>query len=226
MLSSGFPMTANPTAVLAERSKFGTGVMAQEPGDSRITALVELVNIIYSAIHASGASSGRQLDLYQIGRLNMEMDVWATEWVSRLQGSESQANRLPFTSWRWYRLALNTAPLGSLLSPTRNNQSAPNHRQLPLLQSLDISVRTASHILLALSTHRSDVLSLRGSSSGAALPIGPFDIDKHATTQLLYSVDSTWVTLTFSVAFLVLADLRGTIDGKFMCLICIHSSEG
>jgi len=44
-------------------------------------------------------------------------------------------------------------------------------------------------------------------------PEGPFDVDEDALKRLYYAVDSTWITHTFAVVFLVLCFIRGVIDG-------------
>jgi len=43
---------------------------------------------------------------------------------------------------------------------------------------------------------------------------GHFYADASAIKRLYYAVDSTWISQTFAVTFLVLCYVRGTIDGN------------
>ena len=211
MLSSGLPMTVDPIPIADVGSTFLDHPESQEPGDTRITALVELVAIINRSLQKAGLRSPRHLSDRQLSHLNLEMETWSNIWANRLQNTQNQHHCIPFTSWRWYRLAMNTAPLGKLFSQTEQCHIL----QLHMLQSLDISVKSSAHILLAFS-ECGQVLFTKYRTSGATeIPPGPFPIDKRATEHLKYAVDLTWISLTFATVFLILCYVRGVIDGEF-----------
>ena len=211
MLSSGLPMTVDPLPIADAGSRLLGHSELQEPGDTRITALVELVAIIHRRLQKAGLRSPRHLDERQLSHLNLEMETWSNHWATRLQNTQYQHHCIPFTSWRWYRLAMNTAPLGKLFSQTEQCHVL----QLHLLQSLDISVKTSAHILLALSDCGQALFAKYRTSGATEIPPGPFHIDRHATDQLKYAVDLTWISLTFATVFLILCYVRGVIDGEF-----------
>jgi hypothetical protein len=207
MLSSGLPMSLDPQMVSDASECFISHPSAQLPGDLRITALVELVVLIHRATKGCGQSSSRHLDSFHLTRLNTEMDKWERKWSSHLCQTESQHNRLPFNSLRWYRLALNSAPLGELLAATED----PGPIQVTQLQSLDISLKAATQILLSLSEKG---WQLWTDERQTEWPSGPFMTDRCATAQLAYAVDSTWISLTFAIAFIIICYVRGIVDGR------------
>lgn len=56
------------------------------------------------------------------------------------------------------------------------------------------------------------------SQNTTSFPEGPFSVDVAALNRLSYAVDSTWISHTFAVTFLVLCYIRGTVDGQMTSL--------
>jgi hypothetical protein len=93
------------------------------------------------------------------------------------------------------------------------SQSRPQPLQVWLLQALEISLTAASQMLLSLSSYGHDYVWGVESQSISTFPDGPFYVDAAALKRLYYAVDSTWISHTFAVTFLILCYVRGTIDG-------------
>ena len=221
MLSSGLPMSAEPGPVAEIGQKFAAQATAQSPGDLRVTALVELASLVRKVTRKTLDSSGRRLDAYDVRRLNTDMDDWERSWTPRLRNTEAQHCSLPFTSLRWCRLALNSAQLDSVLAPPTS--VVERSVKLPVLQSLEISVEAALNILLSLSEAGAGLLSDEQASQVSCRPSGPLKLDRTAVERLGYAVDSTWISHTFAIAFIVLAYIRGAIDGMLrLCLTTVH----
>ncbi|KAK8853365.1 hypothetical protein IAR55_004069 [Kwoniella newhampshirensis] len=238
MLTSGLPASLDPGPAVAIGKVFASHESAQQPGDLRVTALVELVGIAHRAIESntrvargatgtgSGPGVGRVLEASCLRKANFELDEWEASWLGRLKDTAYQYNALPFTSVRWYRLSLNSAALGPLLSPVSATQSAHHTQQrnhLSSLQSLEVSLTAASQILFAHCKQASAYIwsldSQNPSSFPPTDPIGSastrdegFAVDEEAVERLSYAVDYTWISLTFAVTFLILCYVRGTVD--------------
>lgn len=86
--------------------------------------------------------------------------------------------------------------------------------QLWLLQSLETCLTAASQTLFSLSEHANKHVWKLVSQSTQSFPDGAFLVDTVAVGRLFYAVDSTWISHAFSVMFIVLCYVRGTIDGK------------
>lgn len=82
MLTSGLPASLDPTLAASVAQNFGSHRLAQQPGDLRYTALMELAVIVYRATRSGGDFSGRQLDVYSLRKANTELDDWARLVVS------------------------------------------------------------------------------------------------------------------------------------------------
>ena len=115
--------------------------------------------------------------------------------------------------YQWYRLALNSASLGPLLSSSNRSQRQP--LQVRRLQSLEISLTAASQMLISLSTYGADHAWTLESQNIASFPENFFPADVDALKRLYYAVDSTWISHTFAVTFIVLCYVKGIVDGKF-----------
>jgi hypothetical protein len=72
-------------------------------------------------------------------------------------------------------------------------------------------------MLFSLSTYAYDYVWNIDSQAVSTFPEGPFFVDSAAVKRLYFAVDSTWISQTFAVTFLVLCYVRGTIDGKSHC---------
>ena len=68
-------------------------------------------------------------------------------------------------------------------------------------------------MLFSFSILGADYVWLLESQNSETFPAGPYSVDGAALKRLYYAVDSTWISLTFSITFLVLCYVRGTIDG-------------
>ncbi|KAF4633767.1 hypothetical protein G7Y89_g4355 [Cudoniella acicularis] len=207
VLTSGLPGTLDPTPAAKIGEVFGSHLSAQQPADLRVSALVELAVIVHRATRNWGDFSGRKLDAFSLRKANTELEDWERSWIGRLQ---SQHNQLPFTSVRWYRLALNSASLGPHLSPVSHSQPQP--LQIWLLQALETCLTAASQMLFSLSNYGAEHVWRLESQNTSTFPSGPFPADPDALRRLYYAVDSTWISHTFAVAFLVLCYVRGMID--------------
>ena len=216
MLSSGLPMSSEPGPLAEVGSVFAAQCLAQSPGDLRITALVELVVLVRQATRMSSEGSGRRLDTFHLRKLNTEIDDWERTWVPRLRNTEHQHSSLPFTSLRWCRLALNSAQLEPVLSSSRHVDSVSAPLTLPVLQSLEVCINAALHILTSLSEEGSWLLQ----SQEPQKPQSHLRMDGDAVQRLAYAVDSTWISHTFAVAFLILCYIRGIInDDLNVCVL-------
>lgn len=69
-------------------------------------------------------------------------------------------------------------------------------------------------MLVSLSSHGPDYVWRLESQDTATFPTGPLTVDIQALSRLYYAVDSTWISHTFAITFLVLCFVRGTVDGK------------
>ena len=78
-----------------------------------------------------------------------------------------------------------------------------------LIRCLESSVQ----IILSLSSSiGSDVMDVNYDSFRALS--GPFTLDAATIDRLVYSVDSTWISLSFAVIFLVICHVKGLVDGE------------
>jgi hypothetical protein len=212
MLNSRFDASVDPAPAAIASQKMILHLAAQNPEDTRVAALVELSVILYRAGRSTGSLSRLPLDGTSIRKANAEFDEWERSWRSRLAETDSWHNCMPFTSLRWYRLAMNSASLEPLLSVKEPSDSRPI--QLWRLQSLETSLTAASQMLMALSTSAPDKIWDLDSQDTDSFPSGPFTEDLAACRRLSYAVDSTWISHTFAAAFLVLCYVRKVADGK------------
>lgn len=123
-------------------------------------------------------------------------------------GLRSKATNIHF---QWYRLVINSAGLGSILS---RNKPPEQRMQLSLLQSLDTSLLAAAQTIFSLSNETNTQTWPSQSHSLPAFPLCPFTVDMVALGKFRFSVDSSWITHSFAAVFLVLCYTRGAIDGK------------
>lgn len=212
MLNSRFDASVDPTSAATASRNMMSHHAAQQLEDTRIAALAELSAIVYRAERSAGSLSRLSSDGVSLRKANSSFDDWEGLWRPRLIHTDAQHNSMPFTSCRWYRLALNSASLEPLLSYKK--PADPEPTQLWRLQSLEISLTAAAQILLALSTIAPEVTWNVSSQDTAALRTGAFSADVAACKRLLYAVDSTWISMTFATAFLVLCYVRQAINGK------------
>ena len=76
MLTSGLPTTLDPAPAASVARRYSAHHNAQQPGDLRATALVELGLISHSATRSYGGFSGRHLDAFSLKKANTEFDEW------------------------------------------------------------------------------------------------------------------------------------------------------
>ncbi|KAJ5296224.1 uncharacterized protein N7443_007117 [Penicillium atrosanguineum] len=221
MLTSGLPASIDPELSVQVAQRFSSHDKTQYPGDLRVTGLVELVGIVHRAMRSSRDVSARQLQAHSLQKLNSDMDAWERTWFSLLHNTEFQHNRLPFNSLRWYRLSLNSASLAPLLSatsplPTELAREALRH-------PLKISLTAAAQMILSFSRFGSDFVWELDSQTPLSFPDGPFHVDAGSIGQLYYAVDSTWISHTFAVTFLVICYMRGIINENLQ--ICFQKDS-
>ena len=210
MLSSGLPVSIDPTSTRQGMHELVGSDRSQLPGDLRIVALIELVGLTYQTLTKCGDFSGRKLDPRFLRSLNTDLDQWERLWTVKLAHTNSQHNQLPFTSVRWYRLALNSASLAPLFS---SEQSArPSH--LLSLQCLETSLTAASQIVFSYSLDAGSYVWYIESQLPSSFPEGPFQLDPEALQRMQYAVDSFWISFTFAITFLVLCFVRRIVDGR------------
>ncbi|TVY84479.1 hypothetical protein LSUE1_G000773 [Lachnellula suecica] len=228
MLSTGLPASLDPEPVTKIGRSFATRKDATQPEDSRLAAVSELVAIIKRAAKSSGDPRVRVLDPLSLKKANAEFDDWeGSSCVLTDFGLQSlpknidaavencQHNQMPFTSLRWYRLAINSAGLGNILSRNKHRQEPMD---LCLLQSLDISLLAAGQTIFALANETSTLTWPAQSQSLPAFPDEIFTIDMAALGRFRFAVDSSWITHSFAAVFLVLCYTRGVIDDELRIL--------
>lgn len=212
MLSSGLPVSIDPGNIARNISNFASQANSQHPGDLRYTALIELVSLTYQALKGSGDLSGRKLTQRSLSILNSDFDGWEELWVSRLKRTPFQHTQLPFTSVRWYRLALNSASVNAHL---RNQDIDPSQPQQALLQPLKTSITAAAQMILCHGRNASAFIWGFQSQEPSSFPQGSLQTDPEALKRLLCAVDSIWISYTFAITFLVLCYFKKIIDGMF-----------
>lgn len=79
---------------------------------------------------------------------------------------------------------------------------------------MTVSLTAASRILLSVSEISFSSVESVDSLDPSTFPDGVFLIEHEARRTLHYAVDSTWISYTFAITFLVLCYLRRIIDGK------------
>lgn len=213
MLSSGLPVSIDPTFTQRSIDGLASDQYSQLPGDLRVTGLIELVSLTYQALSKCGDFSGRKINAKSLKALNADFDLWERSWISRLGHTNSQHSQLPFTSVRWYRLALNSAFLVSLLSS--DEKAGPHQSQLLQLQFLETSLTAACQIIFSHASNAEEYVWNMESQQSSSFPDGSFHVDPEALERMQYAVDSAWISYTFAVTFLVLCFVRRTIDGRF-----------
>ncbi|QGA17437.1 hypothetical protein EYB26_005108 [Talaromyces marneffei] len=210
MLISGLPASVDPAPSAQVAERFASSIYSKHPGDIRVSGLVELVSIVHRAMQSCVDMSGHQLSPSCLRKLNIDLEKWEQTWYMRLRNTESQHNQLPFNSVRSYRLALNSASLGPLLSPAAQ-KSQPTSRASQL-QSLDISLSAAAQMLISLCSDGETYVWDLESQNAPSFPSRPFHVDVAAVRRLYYAVDPTWISYAFAVTFLTLCYIRGVID--------------
>jgi hypothetical protein len=215
MLNSRFDASVDPRPAASASKQMILHHAAQQPEDTRVAALVDLSVILYRTKQGLGTSSRLPLDGPSLRRANVEFDEWERSWRPRLSETAFQHSSIPFTSLRWYRLAMNSASLGSLLSAKEPSSSRPT--PLWRLQSLETSLTAASQMLMALSNSAPEKIWDLDSQNADSFPPGYYTENLAACKRLSYAVDSTWISHTFAAAFLVLCYVRKVIDGTVHC---------
>ncbi|KAJ6069864.1 transcriptional regulator family: Fungal Specific TF [Penicillium canescens] len=212
MLTSGLPVSIDPTPSVQVARNFVSSELMQSPADLRVRGLVELVGIVHLAMSSCGDISGRQLQPSCLERLNIDLDDWERSWFTCLQKTDSHYNHLPFTSARWYRLSLNCASLAPILSSPRVHRPLTDSIQPHIRQALPVSLTAAAQIILSQSSYKADIVFSLDSKNPSSFPDGAYHADRGSVSRLYYAVDSTWISHTFAITFLSLCYIRGLID--------------
>ncbi|KAJ5991208.1 transcriptional regulator family: Fungal Specific TF [Penicillium canescens] len=212
MLTSGLPVSIDPTPSVQVARNFVSSELMQSPADLRVRGLVELVGIVHLAMSSCGDISGRQLQPSCLERLNIDLDDWERSWFAHLEKTDSHYNHLPFTSARWYRLSLNCASLAPILSSPRVHRPLTDSIQPHIRQALPVSLTAAAQIILSQSSYKADIVFSLDSKNPSSFPDGAYHADRGSVSRLYYAVDSTWISHTFAITFLSLCYIRGLID--------------
>ncbi|KAM0817789.1 putative Zn(2)-C6 fungal-type domain-containing protein [Seiridium cardinale] len=215
-LTSGLAISVNPLPAMKVVRDFCMHRTAQDPGDLRYGALIELACIIQRVKGSDGGISNRQPTVPNLKKANVEMEEWERHWLQQLKHTPLQHIQLPFTSLRWYRLSLNSSILRPLLSSSTRSQT--DIFQVWTLGFLETSITAASQILLSLVTNAHQFIWRVNSQSFSTYPRREFSIEPTARLSLHHAVDATWISFTFALTFLVLCYIRKTIDDDLQIL--------
>ncbi|KAL5396094.1 hypothetical protein PMIN02_003456 [Paraphaeosphaeria minitans] len=217
-LTSGMPASLDPRPMSMRAYRFCSHPAAQEPGDVRYASTVELACIIQNVRHQKDNITERSQVLAVIKEANVEFDSWQRRWFARLGNTKLQQIQMPFTSVRWYRLALTSSLLRAVLSQTQSEM-------LPLpswaTQPMTVSLTAASQILLSVSKCSFESVLTLESLASSTFPEGILSLNPEARRSLHHAVDSTWISYTFAITFLVLCYLRNLIDDNLQ--LCTSS---
>ncbi|CAK7214645.1 hypothetical protein SEUCBS140593_002251 [Sporothrix eucalyptigena] len=237
-LTSGLPASIDPTRVEVMARLFGQHRLAQFPGDLRYSALVELACIMQRA--RDGERKGSAGGTYARGhpnvdvlkRANMGFEDWERQWLPKLRNTHMQHIQLPFTSLRWYQLALNSSALRRILSlsgdPSDECERQQDPQPVPVwaLGALEIGLTAAAQILFSLTTGACNSVWHIQSQDPSTFPSGPFTVDAASRHSLYHAVDSLWISHAFALIFLELCYVRGRIDDDLrICSLTPASSN-
>ncbi|KAH8682142.1 hypothetical protein BX600DRAFT_447839 [Xylariales sp. PMI_506] len=208
--TSGLPLSIDPHPAARVVRQFCSDRLAQEPGDTRYAALIELACIVHRAKSSIGEYPQRHPNIASLKKANVDMEEWERCWLSKLRQTRLQYLQLPFTSLRWYRLTLNSSLLRPLLSSSTRVQT--DIYQVSTLSFLETSLTAASQIILSLANGADQFIWHLNSQSVDSFPKESFGIDPVARTSLHHAVDATWISFTFAITYIVLCYVRDTID--------------
>lgn len=214
-LTSGLPSSVDPSQAARTVQDFYLHRSAQDPGDIRYGALIELACMVQRLKTSDPGASSRP-SVASLKKANIEMEEWERHWLPKLRHTPLQHIQMPFTSLRWYRLSLNSSLLRPLLSSSTRSQTDILH--VWTLGFLETSTTAASQILLSLATGASRFIWNVDSQNLNTYPSEEFSIDPAARASLHHAVDATWISFTFALTFLVLCYIRRTIDDDLQIL--------
>ncbi|KKY23692.1 putative c6 finger domain [Phaeomoniella chlamydospora] len=121
------------------------------------------------------------------------------------------------------RLPLNSAAFGPFLSPTNKHNAQP--LKVWALEALETSLTAAAGTIFCVSTSAIDLIWSLDSQNVSTFPDGPFVVDHATLKRLSYTVDSTWVSHTFAVTFLVFCYIKGVIDDDLQICSLIQTDS-
>lgn len=76
MLISGLPASVDPAPSAQVAGRFASSIYSKQPGDIRVSGLVELVSIVHRAMQSCGDMSGHQLSPSCLRKLNIDLEKW------------------------------------------------------------------------------------------------------------------------------------------------------
>ncbi|PWN18411.1 hypothetical protein BCV69DRAFT_72240 [Microstroma glucosiphilum] len=210
MLTSGFPPSTHAASAAETALVLPEHGLSVSDEDVRVAGLLELAAIAQRAIPRAGLL--QDISRGVLERFNAELDKWEKVWALRLRERRIRHDQMPFTSLRWYRLAINSSVLRPLLSTPLT--SATRNLQYSFVEPLDQSLTAAARILVAYTVSAEQYLPGLKHHIPTSFPEEEKDwkIDDEAVRKLCFAVDSYWVTMTFAVVFLALCYIRGRID--------------
>ncbi|KAG7774364.1 hypothetical protein KL930_004194 [Ogataea haglerorum] len=183
-LSTQLPTTIDPVPLVALARKFCSTASA-ETNDHKLLGLCELTLALK---HAT--------DLKYV---NFFLDEWVAEWTNYPKAQLSMSE-IPFTSMRWYRLSLNSAPLAGLCA----GMPVPESEERAVLVALKRSVEAAL-----------DMFGLFLETPGWEEP----KVNHAFLSRFRCAIDSYWMTHAFAFILLCILYARGAVDETFFCRI-------
>lgn len=205
MLSSRSPVTMDPTAIVSIARQF----LLHENSDIediKLIALGELAMILHYAFDKTGRLG--TLDWASLRQLNCRFDEWETNWKTMLAMNmpcDVDLSQIPFTSLRWYRIALNMLPI-------------------PRLLSLDLSPNVSDQAMECLNqcmTSSAEMLScFLVDGNGKQLDRAEFKnwanyhINEELANSFQFSIDSYWISHAFSLTFLCFLYQKGIMNAN------------
>ncbi|KAG7799647.1 hypothetical protein KL944_004245 [Ogataea haglerorum] len=183
-LSTQLPMTIDPVPLVALARKFCSTASA-ETNDHKLLGLCELTLALK---HATDPKY-----------VNFFLDEWVAEWTNYPKAQLSMSE-IPFTSMRWYRLSLNSAPLAGLCA----GMPVPESEERAVLVALKRSVEAAL-----------DMFGLFLETPGWEEP----KVNHAFLSRFRCAIDSYWMTHAFAFILLCILYARGAVDETFFCRI-------
>lgn len=202
MLSSRSPVTMDPTAIVSIARQF----LLHENSDIediKLIALGELAMILHYAFDKTGRLG--TLDWASLRQLNCRFDEWETNWKTMLAMNlpcEVDLSQIPFTSLRWYRIALNMLPIPRLLSLDLSPNVSDQAMEC-LNQCMTSSAEMLSCFLVDANGKQLDRTDFKNWAH--------YRVNEQLTGSFQFSIDSYWISHAFSLTLLCFLFQKGII---------------
>ncbi|KAK7469970.1 hypothetical protein VKT23_001407 [Stygiomarasmius scandens] len=209
-LTTKLPMTLDPVPTARIARAFASHSNAQST-DLQLAGLCELVAIGHRAAGSCRNAPYTVLDDVSLQKVNAELNEWQSIWSFTFcnSGFEHYSVQIPFTTLRWYRLALNFVALGPII--TSNHGQFYNHPS----SDLRTGIEAAISMLYCFSANSDHPLSLLNTLQLTGLqPLSPLIANTIISTSR-YNPDTSWITYAYAVVILALSYDRNIIDDEF-----------